>query len=195
MPLPATSPPITSTPRSLYRERFQPSATLEAPYAMAAINVLCAPSDEEAQFLASSQDQSFVRLRSGDPGRLPPPIAGYRDTLAAPQRATLDHFRQVSAIGSPATVRAGLEAFAHRTGADELIVAGATFDPALRRRSLALTMDALTPLRRTPKGDGSGMVRLSCHHHRLSVAFPSGWRFAIQVSFVTNQPKITKRRA
>ena len=130
---------------TLYRERFQPSATLEAPYAMAAINVLCAPSDEEAQFLASSQDQSFVRLRSGDPGRLPPPIAGYRDTLAAPQRATLDHFRQVSAIGSPATVRAGLEAFAHRTGADELIVAGATFDPALRRRSLALTMDALTP--------------------------------------------------
>jgi alkanesulfonate monooxygenase SsuD/methylene tetrahydromethanopterin reductase-like flavin-dependent oxidoreductase (luciferase family) len=52
----------------------------------------------------------------------------------------------VSAIGSPATVRAGLEAFQHRTGADELIVAGATFDPALRRRSLALTMDALVPL-------------------------------------------------
>jgi luciferase family oxidoreductase group 1 len=128
----------------LYRERFQPSATLDAPYVMAAINVLCAPSDEEAQFLASSQDQSFVRLRSGDPGRLPPPIAGYRDTLAAPQRATLDHFRQVSAIGSPATVREGLEAFQQRTGADELIVAGATFDPALRRRSLALTMDALS---------------------------------------------------
>jgi luciferase family oxidoreductase group 1 len=130
----------------LYRERFQPSAQLDAPYVMAAINVLCAPSDEEAQFLASSQDQSFVRLRSGDPGRLPAPVANYRETLGAPQRATLDHFRQVSAIGSPATVRAGLEAFQHRTGADELIVAGATFDPALRRRSLALTMDALVPL-------------------------------------------------
>jgi len=128
---------------ALYRERFTPSDTLDRPYAMAAINVLCAPTDEEAQFLASSQDQSFVRLRSGDPGKLPPPIAGYRDTLAAAQRATLDHFRQVSAIGSPATVRAGLEAFQRRTGADEIIVAGATFDPALRRRSLALTMAAI----------------------------------------------------
>jgi alkanesulfonate monooxygenase SsuD/methylene tetrahydromethanopterin reductase-like flavin-dependent oxidoreductase (luciferase family) len=101
------------------------------------------PSDEEAQYLASSQDQSFVRLRSGDPGRLPPPVLHYRDTLAPSQRATLDHFRQVSAIGSPQTVRAGLEAFQQRTGADEIIVAGATFDPALRRRSLALTMEAL----------------------------------------------------
>jgi len=128
---------------ALYRERFTPSDVLDKPYAMAAINVLCAPTDEEAEFLATSQDQSFVRLRSGDPGKLPPPIAGYRDTLAAPQRATLDHFRQVSAIGSPETVRAGLEAFQRRTGADELIVAGATFDPALRRRSLALTMEAI----------------------------------------------------
>lgn len=128
---------------ALYRERFTPSDVLDKPYAMAAINVLCAPTDEEAEFLATSQDQSFVRLRSGDPGKLPPPIAGYRDTLAAPQRATLDHFRQVSAIGSPETVRAGLEAFQRRTGADELIVAGATFDPALRRRSLALTMEAV----------------------------------------------------
>ncbi|WP_333838646.1 LLM class flavin-dependent oxidoreductase [Novosphingobium sp.] len=128
---------------ALYRERFTPSDVLDKPYAMAAINVLCAPTDAEAEFLATSQDQSFVRLRSGDPGKLPPPIAGYRDTLAAPQRATLDHFRQVSAIGSPETVRAGLEAFQRRTGADELIVAGATFDPALRRRSLALTMEAI----------------------------------------------------
>lgn len=127
----------------LYRERFTPSETLDKPHVMAAINVLCAPSDEEAQYLASSQDQSFVRLRSGDPGRLPPPVLHYRDTLAPSQRATLDHFRQVSAIGSPQTVRAGLEAFQQRTGADEIIVAGATFDPALRRRSLALTMEAL----------------------------------------------------
>ena len=54
----------------------------------------------------------------------------------------LDHIRQVSAVGSVETVRAGLAAFQTRTGADELIVAGATFDPAKRHRSLALTMEA-----------------------------------------------------
>lgn len=128
---------------ALYRERFQPSARLERPYVMAAINVVAAPSDEEAVLLASSMDQSFVRLRSGNPGRLPPPVPGYRDSLPGHARAMLDHMRQVSAIGAPATVAERMAAFQARTGADELIVAGATFDPAMRRRSLALTMEAV----------------------------------------------------
>lgn len=128
----------------LYRERFEPSATLEKPHVMAAINVLAAPTDEEAVLLASSMDQSFVRLRTGNPGRLPPPVPGYRDSLPGPHRAMLEHMRQVSAIGSPATVAAEIAAFAERTGADEIIVAGATFDPAMRRRSLELTMEAVS---------------------------------------------------
>ena len=126
----------------LYRERFEPSARLSQPYVMAAINVIAADTDEEAVLLASSMDQSFVRLRSGSPGKLPPPVPGYRESLSPAERAMLDHIRQVSAVGSVETVRAGLAAFQARTGADELIVAGATFDPAKRHRSLALTMEA-----------------------------------------------------
>jgi len=131
---------------AMYRDRFQPSAALDAPYVIAAINVLAAPSDDEAMFLASSMDQAFVRLRTGTPGRLPPPVAGYRDSLPATARAMLDHMRQVSAIGAPRTVADRIEAFCQRTGADELIVAGATHDPALRRRSLELTMAAVSDL-------------------------------------------------
>ena len=131
---------------ALYREKFQPSATLDAPYVMAAINVMAADSDDEAVLLASSMDQSFVRLRTGEPGRLPPPVPGYRDSLPANARAMLDHMRQVSAIGSPRTVADRIEAFRQRTQADELIVSGATFDPARRRRSLELTMTALREL-------------------------------------------------
>lgn len=128
---------------ALYREKFQPSAALDAPYVMAAINVMAADSDDEAVLLASSMDQSFVRLRTGEPGRLPPPVPGYRDSLPANARAMLDHMRQVSAIGSPQTVAERIEAFRQRTQADELIVSGATFDPAKRRRSLELTMTAM----------------------------------------------------
>ncbi len=131
---------------ALYRQHFQPSAALDAPYVMAAINVLAADSDDEAALLASSMDQSFVRLRSGNPGRLPPPVPGYRDSLPAPARAMLDHMRQVSAIGSPRTVADRIAAFCERTQADELIVAGATHDPAMRRRSLELTMAAVCDL-------------------------------------------------
>jgi luciferase family oxidoreductase group 1 len=128
---------------ALYRERFEPSERLAEPYVMAAINVIAADTDAEAVLLASSMDQSFVRLRTGSPGKLPPPIPGYRESLQPASLAMLDHIRQVSAVGSVETVRAQLAAFQARTGADELIVAGATFDPAMRHRSLALTMEAV----------------------------------------------------
>ncbi|EIZ79175.1 luciferase-like protein [Novosphingobium sp. Rr 2-17] len=127
----------------IYRERFEPSDTLDKPHFMAAINVLAADSDEEARYLASSTDQSFVALRSGTPGRLKPPIRDYRDTLPGSALAMLEQVRSVSAVGTPQTVREGIEAFVARTGADELIISAATYDPDAQLRSLELTMDVL----------------------------------------------------
>ena len=127
-----------------YRSQFRPSATLDRPHAMAAMTVICADTDEEAELLASSQDQSFVRLRSGDPGRLPPPVGGYRARLPESARAMLEHLSQARAVGSPETVATRIAGFVERTGADELIVSGATYDPAARRRSLELTMKAVS---------------------------------------------------
>lgn len=128
---------------SIYRRDFQPSAALDRPYAMAAMTVIAADSDDEAEWIASSQLQAFVRLRSGTPGKLPPPIENYRDSLPAPAKAMLAHIGQASAIGSPQRVKDTIEAFIKRTDADEIIVAGSTYDPEHRTRSLALTMNAL----------------------------------------------------
>jgi luciferase family oxidoreductase group 1 len=127
-----------------YRSQFRPSPALDKPHAMAAMTVIAAESDEEADLLASSQDQAFVRLRSGDPGKLPPPAPGYRATLPERARAMLEHLGQARAVGSPETVKARIERFVERTAADEIIVSGATFDPAARRRSLELTMKAVS---------------------------------------------------
>ena len=127
----------------MYRRQFRPSETLAQPHVMAAMNVIAADSDEEAVLLASSIDQSFVALRSGTPGQLQPPVLGYRQTLPPGQLAMLEHMRQVSAVGNPATVASSIEKFLERTKADEIIVSGATFDPAARQRSLELTMQAL----------------------------------------------------
>jgi luciferase family oxidoreductase group 1 len=127
----------------VYRERFQPSERLAQPHVMVGMSVLCADTDEEAQFLASSQDQSFVALRTGTPGRLKPPVEGYRASLPPHLLAGLEHMRQAAAVGSRETVRKAIADFVERTGADEVIVAGNTYDPAERRKSLALTMDAL----------------------------------------------------
>ena len=127
----------------VYRRTFKPSEALAAPHVMAAMNVIAAETDEEAVLLASSIDQSFVALRSGNPGKLKPPVPNYRQTLPPGQLAMLEHVRQASAVGTPARVRDDIARFVERTGADEIVVSGATFDPAARQRSLELTMQAL----------------------------------------------------
>ena len=133
----------------LYRRDFQPSAALHAPYVMVAMNVFAAGTQGEAQMLASSQQQSFVALRTGNPGRLKPPIESYVDTLPAAQRAMLDHLGQAAAVGSPEEVRASIDAFVRRTGADEIILCGSTYDPDDRIRSLELTCEAVNNLAET----------------------------------------------
>lgn len=127
----------------IYRRDFQPSAQLARPHLMVAMTVICADSDEQADLLASSQAQSFVRLRTGQPGKLPPPVPDYRASLPPQAQAMLAHLAQASAVGSPATVRDAMHRFVDRTGADEIILSGSTFDPAARIRSLELTLEAL----------------------------------------------------
>ncbi|MGN6357763.1 MAG: LLM class flavin-dependent oxidoreductase [Novosphingobium sp.] len=127
----------------VYRERFEPSQALAEPKVMAAMTVICADSDDEAHYLASSLDQSFVALRTGTPGKLQPPIRDYREGLPREAVAMLEHMGEARAVGSPETVRRAIDAFVERTRADEIMVAGATYDPAARHRSLQLTMDAM----------------------------------------------------
>ena len=129
-----------------YRRNFRPSAVLDKPYAAAAFNVLAADTDEEARLLASSTDQMFVAIRTGQPIELPPPVAGYRDRIGAQGNAILDHVLECSAIGGPETVRSGLAKFIERTQADEVIVTGAMFDPAARKRSVSIAAEAMRGL-------------------------------------------------
>jgi luciferase family oxidoreductase group 1 len=121
-----------------YRASFRPSAQLDRPYVMLGFNAFAADTDEEAELLATSLMQAFVALRSGAPRPLPPPMAGYRDSLPAAQRATIDHVLACSAIGGPDRVRTAIEAFVARTGADELMITAQIFDHRARRRSFEI---------------------------------------------------------
>ncbi|QFT76503.1 LLM class flavin-dependent oxidoreductase [Erythrobacter sp. THAF29] len=136
------APDHLDTALELYRRDFQPSNSLSKPHVMVAMNVFAAETDEQAETLASSQQQAFVALRTGKPGKLPPPIENYLSTLPAPHRAMLDHLGQAAAVGAPDTVRNSIDAFLERTKADEIILCGSTYDPEARVRSLELTMDA-----------------------------------------------------
>jgi len=131
---------------ALYRQTFKPSPHLDRPYVMLGFNVFAADTDEEAQVRATSSQQAFVNLRSGRPASLPPPPPGHREQVGPAERALLDSVLSCSTIGAPDTVRAGLQAFIERTGADELMIACQMFDHAARLRSYeiaAQSRDAL----------------------------------------------------
>jgi luciferase family oxidoreductase group 1 len=127
---------------ALYRRLFRPSDQLAQPYLMLGYNVFAADTDEEAQLLATSMQQAFVNLRTGRPGKLPPPVRDYRKTLGAAENAMLDSVLAATAIGTAETVAPRIADFVGRTGADELIVACQMFDHAGRLRSYELAMAA-----------------------------------------------------
>jgi luciferase family oxidoreductase group 1 len=127
---------------ALYRSQFKPSAALEQPYAMPAVSVIAADSDEEAARLATSQQQQFVNMHRGRPGPLPPPVDSMDGIWTPAEEAALRHMATYTIIGGPQTVRRGLESFIARTGADELIIAAQIFDHQARLRSFELAAAA-----------------------------------------------------
>jgi luciferase family oxidoreductase group 1 len=122
----------------VYRSSYRPSERHPEPCAMVAVNVIVAPTDEEARYLFTSIQQRFLGMVRGRRGKLPRPV----DDMAAlwsPAEATqVARMLAESVVGSPDTVRAGLATTAARTGADEFIVAGAIHDHGLRKRSYEL---------------------------------------------------------
>jgi luciferase family oxidoreductase group 1 len=121
----------------VYRQMFRPSGQLQKPYAMPAVNVICADTDAEAQRLFTSMQNVVIGLVTGKPGRLAAPVDRL-EPLPEPIQQRVDAFLSCSFIGSPATVKAELTKFAEETRADELMVATAVFDPAARIRSAEL---------------------------------------------------------
>ncbi|MEH6714455.1 LLM class flavin-dependent oxidoreductase [Parasphingorhabdus flavimaris] len=135
------APQMLDDALTIYRRDFKPSEQLAEPYVICGFNIFAADSSEEAEFHATSMLQSFVALRTGNPGKLPPPVEGYRESLPPQAQAILEQTLQGSAVGSPDEVKQGIERFIERTGADELIIAGSIFDQAAREKSYAIAAD------------------------------------------------------
>jgi luciferase family oxidoreductase group 1 len=126
----------------LYRSRFRPSEHAAKPYVMLGLNVFAAETDGEARYLFTSLQQAFINLRRGRPGALPPPIHDIEARLSPPERSMLEQALSCTVVGSPETLRHGLDAFIARTGADELMITAQIFDHAARLRSFEITAES-----------------------------------------------------
>lgn len=122
---------------AIYRREFRPSADLAAPWVAIGAPLIAAPTDAEAEYLASSLRQRWLALLRGASLRLPPPTTEAPDASPGEQLALAD-LLGVAAIGGRERVRAQLETLLARTGADEILFTCDIHDQMLRQRALRL---------------------------------------------------------
>ncbi|CAM0999081.1 Luciferase-like domain-containing protein [Rhodanobacter sp. Root179] len=127
---------------ALYRCDFQPSARLQQPYAMLGLNVVAADSDAEARRLFTTQQQSFINLRRGRPGLIPPPIDDIEAYWTPPEKLMVERALACAVVGDAATVEQGIAAFIGRHRPDELLLTANVFEHGARRRSFELAAAA-----------------------------------------------------
>jgi len=125
-----------------YRDHFQPSAAFPRPHAILALAVVCAESDEEADYLARSMDLAWVRLRRGQPDLLPDPEEATAYPYQPDERALVQSYRALLVAGTPDTVRRRIGELILDTGADEVMVSSMIHDPEARSRSYDLLAHA-----------------------------------------------------
>ncbi|XBP94347.1 LLM class flavin-dependent oxidoreductase [Micromonospora sp. CCTCC AA 2012012] len=123
---------------ALYRQHFRPSQWLDRPYAMVAVNAVCAETDERAHWLAGPAGLSFLKLRSGRPEPLATPEEAAAYPYTELEREFVAQRREGQATGSPETVARQLGELLARTGADELMLTTMVYDVADRVRSFEL---------------------------------------------------------
>ncbi len=127
----------------MYRQNFRPSKVLDKPYAVVGVPLIAAPTDDEAEYLASSTYQRVLGILTGRRGQLPAPVRGFMSQLDTQARAAIADFLACAVVGGPETVRAGLQQLADATQADEFMLVSDVFDPALRLRSLDIAAEAM----------------------------------------------------
>ncbi|WP_299360652.1 LLM class flavin-dependent oxidoreductase [uncultured Paracoccus sp.] len=128
---------------SLYRQRFQPGPWGDAPRFMLAVNVIAADTDAEAARLRTSQQISFYRLRSGQPGKLPPPVDDLDAHIPPQHQTAVNATLRISAVGAADAVESQLDELVAKYEPDEMILTGNIFDPDARLRSYAIAAEVM----------------------------------------------------
>lgn len=123
---------------AVYREHFRPSQQLARPHAMVGVNVVVAPSDDEARILFTTMQQRSTNMLRGKRGKLQPPIADIDTYWTPAEKLQASRMLACSFVGSLTSVRDQLSEFLAQTQADELMVACALYDHGARMQSYRL---------------------------------------------------------
>ncbi|OTG71690.1 LLM class flavin-dependent oxidoreductase [Acinetobacter terrae] len=125
----------------LYRENFEPSEYLDRPYVSMGVPTVVAQTDEEAQYLATSAYQRVLGLMRGQSLKLKAPVASMEGIWSPAEKMSVDNFYAMAQIGSPETVKAGLEKLLGKYNVDEFIFTCDIYDTDKRIQNFELLMD------------------------------------------------------
>ncbi|MGH1356560.1 MAG: LLM class flavin-dependent oxidoreductase [Thalassovita sp.] len=134
----------------IYRDTFQPSRFLTKPYFMLAANVFAGADDDEGAFLRTSMQLAFARLRSGQPGKLPAPVARIEDHVEPAMLRLVNKALSIAAVGGRETVKSQLAAMVAKYQPDELILNGQIHDISKRITSFQIAAEVMAELAQTP---------------------------------------------
>lgn len=122
----------------VYRENFRPSPALDKPYVMLGVPMVAAPTDEEAEFLATTLYRRVLALIRGQSTVLRPPVESMAGQWLPHEKEAVGEFLGLAVVGSPEKVRARLGVILEQTEADELIFTCDLYEQADRLRAFEI---------------------------------------------------------
>ena len=130
----------------IYREEFQPSEFLEAPYIIAGVNVFVADTDEEADKLFTTMIRMFVGVLTGKTEALQPPTEMTDDLKEVLKHPAVQQMLKYSFVGNKETVKTQIKDFLTKTQVNELILASATYASEDRIKSTRLFAEVMNEI-------------------------------------------------
>ncbi|MEE1944065.1 LLM class flavin-dependent oxidoreductase [Pedobacter sp. KR3-3] len=127
----------------IYKQNFRPSAVLKEPYVISCVNVIAAPTDEEAEYLSTSLKQLFMGIVTGKRRLLQPPVADMDEIWDPMEEQAVNQMLAVAFIGGPATLATQMRSFLAQTQIDEVMVTSHIYDHQARLRSYELFAEVL----------------------------------------------------
>ena len=136
----------------MYKQNFQPSAPQPEPYAILALGVFCADSEERAKVQQLTYDLNLFRFFTGKSGGVSlTPEQAQEYTLGPQEEAFIASRVNARATGTPSQVRGRLEYLAEIHGADEIMAVTNMYYFEDRKRSFELLSEAFDETAQTAR--------------------------------------------
>ncbi|EOQ87177.1 luciferase family oxidoreductase, group 1 [Leptospira yanagawae serovar Saopaulo str. Sao Paulo = ATCC 700523] len=125
---------------TIYQKQFRPSQYLGKPYVMMAMNVVAADTEEEAKFLFTSVEQSFLGILRNKRTPFPPPVSNMDSLWSEAEKQMAQQMLSISAVGTQETIISKIKDLTDGLNINEIMVVSSIYEIKKRIHSLELLM-------------------------------------------------------